>query len=428
MFVDPAKLREKWNIEALLFIAGLLAFALPKALTNFEIGDGLPYHIGIAVRMVHVPGSWIEQPFNPLYYWMLAAVYAVTRSIQIVGMLTPIMSALAVSVAYWFLRHHVRKEIAFLAAGIMMLTPEYVSIGTSTHPEPFLTILILISFHFLLQKKPLHSGIFFGLAQLVKYSALAFYPVVATTDLIRRRKINGELLKKVVIVFGISLLISGAFYSKNYYIYGNPLHPRAQGSYLPDPAYALAKYGGIARYIGITYDSFYFANTNVGPYFPEEVRFAHGYLFFSWGSVLSFGTPGERQLQIHIFDIIASGFLFIITLLGAYNLYRTDRKFFLIAINFIFWFGLLYISFSLAGDAQPSTRYAMPVYPFISLFTAFGIIRFRGKTQFAVLILAGLSLLYLYELQLARMVAFSQHYEEVLRHPYLYQNIFQYIK
>src|SRR3989338_4280526 len=153
-----------------LAILGFLLLFLPKALTWFEFGDGLPYHLTIAVQTAKGQLSGLVQPQPPLYYYMLAGVYSATQSIQITGLLSPIFSVLAVLAAFWFFRHHFDQKTSFLDSIIFLLTPDFVSIGTSTHIEPLLTALILVSFQLMFQNKNKLSGIAFGLAQLTKYS------------------------------------------------------------------------------------------------------------------------------------------------------------------------------------------------------------------------------------------------------------------
>ncbi len=419
--------------ELLLFLAGLALLFLPKALTGFEFGDGLPYHIGLAIQIATDPSVALLQPQPPLYYFLLAPLWLATKSIALTGLLTPFFGSLLVALTYWVFKHHLPRAPALAAALLLLFTPDFVAISASSHLEPFAAIWLLLAFHFLLQPPSVRShaksAVSFALSQLSKYSSLAFFPVAIGIEYLREKKLNRAFLQRTAVFVIIALLVASPLYLRNLAAYGNPLHPRAQGSALTDIAYTMQVYGGPLRYAAMTFDSYYFSNTNVGDYFPEAGRFAHGSLLFDWGNVLSIPTPGGRAVGIHIFDIAASGLLFLLLLAGLATLYQKHRRFFWHTLNILFWFGILYLLYSLAPNSAPSTRFILFVYPFLSAAAAAAIWRFRSRKLWpALVILVALSALYLYALQLDRMLIFLQHYEEALAHPYIQETVWQYIR
>ena len=427
--------------ELLLFLASLALLFLPKLITHFEFGDGLPYHIGLAIQMATNAETLLLQPQPPLYYPLLAPLWLATKSIAAVGLLTPLFASLLVALTYWVFKNHLPRAVAFAAALLLLLTPDFVAISVSTHLEPFAAIWLLLAFHWLTKPDPgagarKHSlsqqakaAIPFGLAQLSKYSSLAFFPMAIGIEYLREKRFNRAFLERVLVFVVIALLVASPLYLRNLAAYGNPLHPRAQGSALTDLAYTMNVYGGPLRYLAITYDSYYFSNTNVGDYFPEEGRFAHGSLFFDWGTIASIPSPSGRPVGIHVFDAAASGLLFLLLLAGLVTLFQKRRRWFWHTLNILFWFGALYLLYSLAPNSAPSTRFILFVYPFLSAAVAAAIWRFRSHRLWpALLVLAALSALYLYSLQLDRMLIFSQHYQEVLQHPYIQETVLQHIR
>ncbi len=108
---------------------------------------------------------------------------------------------------------------------------------------------------------------------------------------------------------------------------------------------------------------------------------------------------------------------------GAFSLYRYDRKKFLIVINIIFWYALLFVPWSLRALA-PATRYVLIIFPFLALFSAFGFHSFQNKIKneklrYTFYVIIFLCLIYLYILQIERALLFLQHYNEIINHPYI---------
>lgn len=437
LWPSGSRWHERYRPELLLFAAALLLLAVPKLLTGFEFGDGLPYHIGQTVQMANSLEYALAQPQPPLFYYLLIPLWLLSKSFLVVGLLAPLCASALVALSYRVLSRHLPRAVAFAAALLLLTTGDFVSISASTHLEPFTSLWLLLSFHLLTSPAPrflrlaprTQAALAFALAQLSKYSAIAFYPVAVGIEYLREKRLDRAFALRVAAFVVIALILASPLYLKNLALYGNPLHPRATGSALTDVAYTMAVYGGPARYLLMTYDSYYFSNTNVGDYFPEQARFAHGSLLFDWGFIASIPTPGGRAVGIHIFDALAAGALSLLLLIGLATLFQRHRRFFWHTLNILFWFGALYLLYSLAPNSAPSTRFILFVYPFLSAAAAAGLWRFRSKKWWpALLALAALSALYLYALQLDRMLVFAQHAQEAFSHPYIQETVLQYIR
>ncbi|NIO20368.1 MAG: hypothetical protein GTN76_06415 [Candidatus Aenigmarchaeota archaeon] len=400
----------------ILIIIPVLLLVVPKALTGLELGDGLP-RVAEAVKLSQDP-NFLLYPLPPLWYYMSAVVWILTQNIRIVGLVSPAITCMLIYTTYIFMKRFMNERIALLTYVFLLFTPELIARGMSSYLEPLAAIFILLTLDFYLREKPVKSGIMFGLAQLSKYSSLFFIPALITQELITSRN-----LRKVASVILIMAVISSPLLIRNYILYNNPTEPWDINAAPGGAGEHFSFFGNPLRFLGMTYSSYYFSSTNVGEFVPDETHFATGALLFDWGTVVTMETPGERILRIHVFDIIASGLLFLLMIYGAFSLYRYDRKKFLIVINIIFWYALLFVPWSLRALA-PATRYVLIIFPFLALFSAFGFHSFQNKIKneklrYTFYVIIFLCLIYLYILQIERALLFLQHYNEIINHPYI---------
>ncbi len=399
----------------ILIIIPILLLVVPKALTGLELGDGLG-RVAEAVKISQDPG-FLLYPLPPLWYYISSVVWILTQNIRMVGLVSPAITCILIYTTYIFMRRFLNERIALLTYIFLLFTPELVARGMSSYLEPLAAVFILLTLDFYLREKPVKSGIMLGLAQLSKYSSLFFIPALITQEFITTRN-----LKKIGIAILITGIITIPFFAKNYVLYGNPTEPWEINAAPRGVGEHVDFFENPARFLGMTYSSYYFSSANVGDFIPDDMRFATGALLFEWGNVAGMETPGGRVLKIHMFDIMASGLLFLLMIYGAFSLYRYDRKKFLIVINIIFWYALLFVPWSLRALA-PATRYILIIFPFLSLLTAFGFYSVQGKIKneklrYVFYAIVFLCLIYLYFLQIERAILFSQHYNEIINHPY----------
>jgi len=402
----------------ILIIIPILLLVVPKALTGLELGDGM-VRWGEVARFSQYP-NFLIYSLPPIWYYITSIVWILTQNIRIAGLVSPTITCILVYTTYIFMKRFMNERIALLTYVFLLFTPELVARGMSSYLEPLAAVFIVLTLDFYLRGKPVKSGIMFGLAQLSKYSSLFFIPALITHEFITTRN-----LKKLGYVILITAVISLPFFIKNYILYNNPIDPWMVSAAPRGAEEHLSFFRSPLRFLGMTYSSYYFSSTNVGVFVPDEIHFATGALFFDWGNVLAMTTPGGRVLNIHIFDIIASGLLFLLMIYGAFSLYRHDRKKFLIVMNIIFWYALLFVPWSLRSFA-PAARYVFIIFPFLALLTAFGLYSIQGKIKnvnlrYAFYVIIFLCLIYLYILQIERAILFSMHYNEIINHPYVLQ-------
>lgn len=409
------KFYRKYKVPILVIIP-ILLLIVPKALTGLELGDGLP-RVAEAVNLSKNP-DFLLYPFPPLWYYMASIIWILTENIRIVGLLSPTITCMLIYTTYIFMKRFLNERVALLTYVFLLFTPDLVARGMSSYLEPLAAIFVLLTLSFYLSGKPVKSGITFGLAQLSKYSSLFFIPALITHEFITTRN-----LKKIGYVILITAIISLPFFMKNYALYGNPTAPWEINAAPEGIEEHLGFFGNPFRFLAMAYSSYYFSSTNVGEFVPDDMHFATGALLFDWGNVITMETPGNRILSIHIFDILASGLLFVVMIYGIFSLYKHDRKKFLIVVNIVFWYALLFIPWSLKGMA-PATRYVFIIFPFLALFSAFGFYSIQSKLKYKriryiFISIIVLSLVYLYILQIDRAILFSQHYDEIITHPYI---------
>jgi|GEM_PF-1945089 len=400
----------------ILITIPILLLVVPKALTGLELGDGLPRVIE-AINLSVNP-DFLLYPFPPLWYYMASFIWIFTQNIRIVGLLSPALTCILIYTTYIFMKSFVNERVALLTYVFLLFTPELVARGMSSYLEPLAAVFIIMTLDFYLRDKPVKSGIMLGLAQLSKYSSLFFIPALITQELITTRN-----LKKLGFALLLTAIISLPFFVKNYAIYGSPIYPWTTEATPGGDEEHMGFFGNPVSFIGMTYSSYYFSSANVGGFVPDDMRFASGSNFFGWGSVLTIQTPGGRMLSIHILDVLASGLLFLLMIYGLFSLYRYDKKKFLIVVNILFWYAVLFVPWSVRALA-PATRYVMIAFPFLALLTAFGFYSIDKRLtdrriRYAFYIIVFACLFYLYFLQIDRAILFSQHYSEIINHPYI---------
>jgi len=412
------KILEYWREYKTFFliIVPILLLFVPKVFTGLELGDGLP-RIAEAVKISKNPG-FLLYPLPPIWYYMTASIWILTQSIRIAGLVTPALTCMLVYTTYIFMKRLFNEKIALLTYVFLLFTPELIARGMSSYIEPLAAIFILLTLDFYIREKPIKSGVMLGIAQLSKYSSLFFIPALITQELITTRN-----LKKIAYVMLVTAVISLPFFMKNYVLYSNPIEPWSINAAPEGVGKHFNFFQSPFRFLGMAYSSYYFSSTNVGEFVPDEIHFATGALFFNWGNIITMSTPGDRVLKIHVFDIVTSGLLFLLMIYGVFCLFKYDKKKFLIAVNIIFWYSLMFVPWSLRALA-PATRYVLTIFPFLALFSAFGFYGIQNKIKnaklrYAFYIVVFLCLVYLYILQIDRAILFSQHYSEIVNHPYI---------
>jgi len=409
--------------KIILFVLPFVLLVVPKFFTGLELGDGLP-RLGETYYLYKNLDQILLYPLPPIWYYITLSVFAITGSIILAGLVSPILTSILVYLTYLVFSKWFNERIAILTYIFLLFTPELVARGMSSYLEPLAAIFILITLHLYLYAKTnkdiIKSGFVFGIAQLSKYSSLFMIPVFIVHEIITKRS-----FKKLVLFLAITLIICSPLFIRNYIVYNNPIEPwnttvtRTQQDYINRMKY----FGSWPRFIAMAYSSYYFSSANVGVFIPDEIRFATGAMFFDWGNIITVKTPGGRILKYHIFDILASGILFILMITGFFALYKKDRERFYLVINILFWAMALFIPWSIRVYA-PAARYIFYTFPFLALLNTFGFEyvnnKIKNKTFKKIfLVVVILSLLYLYILQIWRAVLFHQYYTDILNHPYI---------
>jgi 4-amino-4-deoxy-L-arabinose transferase-like glycosyltransferase len=124
---------------------------------------------------------------SPLYQMRADGDYDLLTLLPVAGMFTVVVTAITVVLAYWLLRKLFRERVAFLAALLIALDPNYLAHSRRVHVDAILASTMLLSVLALLvyvvqprvtslRRYLVLSAIFAGLAWLTKLPALYLIP------------------------------------------------------------------------------------------------------------------------------------------------------------------------------------------------------------------------------------------------------------
>jgi len=133
-----------------------------------------------------------------------------------------------------------RDDLALLSAALIAFTPQFVFICSSVNNDSLtaatsawvgVAALQLSSANFQISKVRLIGlGVLLGLGLLAKLGGLVLFPLIGLAFLIRWSRLrfplrieNWKLMFEPLIVFGMAVLISGWWFSRNIALYGDPL-------------------------------------------------------------------------------------------------------------------------------------------------------------------------------------------------------------
>jgi hypothetical protein len=217
---------------------------------NFQIGFDIKGHIEYIQYIVAkgslplAPDGW--QMFqSPLNYIISAPVYALMVKwfdwptvVKILRIIPIVCGLLQIEIVYRAARlvFPQRKDLQIIATITGALMPMHTYITQVVGNEPlagcFISLLVLFCLKLVMpgqKEQPLRFffliGIVFGLALLSKVTAVMLAPVLVIVLLVHARSVQKPLQSAfipIAIVFGISILISGWYYFRNYIELGSP--------------------------------------------------------------------------------------------------------------------------------------------------------------------------------------------------------------
>jgi len=228
MFSNIKKLTSLLLISCLCLILflqlhNLSLFPLSR---GFDAGGHLEY-VSFLRRNKRIPlayeGWELYQP--PLYYFLIAFVSSPV-GIKVVGLLMWLLLAFT---SYRFFQKKFNDiNISLIGTLITSSTPVVLYLTYTISNEFFSGVLISIALvYYVSFYKPVNNskiiiGILIGLAFLAKATAFVLILSIALDQLILARFKIIKTVKNLFFPFGISFLISGWFYLRNWILFGNP--------------------------------------------------------------------------------------------------------------------------------------------------------------------------------------------------------------
>ncbi|MBN2454481.1 glycosyltransferase family 39 protein [Candidatus Woesearchaeota archaeon] len=218
-----------------IVIGGILRFAL-AAISH--VGGDACWHAAVSRFMALNLEIPLFQAFGggrdvfwapPLFHFVSAAFY---KLFGIFGpeaaefglkMVSPLFGTLTLVFVYLIAKRLFSSKIAFFATIFMAFIPIHLYYSSLAFVEAFVTFFVAGSVYFMLEKRVLLSGIFFGLAMLSKQNALFTFPLLL---LMLFWGFKGKELLKSSAVFIAACLSTGIWwFVRNTVHLGNPFWP-----------------------------------------------------------------------------------------------------------------------------------------------------------------------------------------------------------
>jgi hypothetical protein len=253
---DRSQKVSRWRPEPSLVRWALLVSWAALAINNmfrlnFQVGSDIMGHTAY-IDYIVIKGSlplasdgWeMFQP--PLNYMLSAPLYALLIKfldlswiVKMLRIIPIICGLLQIEIVYRAARlvFAQRKDLQIIAivAGSLLPIHTYTCQVVSNEPLAgcFISLMVLLCMSLVMpaQKERKYRyfvllGFVWGLALLSKTTAILFAPVMIIVLLYHTRLAQRSLksaMKPAVIIFGVSLLIAGWYYLRNYIVFGSPL-------------------------------------------------------------------------------------------------------------------------------------------------------------------------------------------------------------
>jgi hypothetical protein len=206
-------------------LAAPVTLWLPREARQFDL-PGNP-------RFVWAGGSEINAvAHGSREFWPWSAEVLAWRLARLVSVALGVITLIATYRAACALPHATNTQ-GIVAALLVACHPQFLFTSALVTNDALLTALAAILLWLVVRQHTwqLHTdtrptlllGIVFGLALITKQSALLFGPVVALALIGRNRQTVGAVVRRWGIAFGAAGVISGWWFARNWWLYGDPL-------------------------------------------------------------------------------------------------------------------------------------------------------------------------------------------------------------
>lgn len=293
----------------------------------YETGDFM------TLTWLNYQNNWFEKP--PLFFQIVTLMYYIfgvsefaTRIVSV------IFSLLTLIVTYKLAKLLKDSRAGFFAMLSLLLNVSFLYYSRSAMLDISLTFLTTTSVYFFIlnilspkTKYLIYSGLFVGLAVMLKsivgFLPLAVFFIYYSIQLFAKKLTLRECLTNVLIIFGLSILVSAPWHVYMYILYGRD-----------------------------------FINTYFGYHlfrrFTVEIEDKGGPWYFYF-------TVIRNSMRVWFLILIPSFFLYV------YRIYKSKK----INENLIIGLSVLVIFLFFSYSSSKLKWYIMPIYPFLSIICGF---------------------------------------------------------
>jgi len=286
----------------------------------------------------------------PLFQYINAALYYLTRSYTAVRILSTIYGVLSIIMVYFItLKITGSRDSSLLASVLLAFNPLIFFYDTTGMTEPLFTLLILISIYIFIGNRPYLFSLPIAVACLVRYEAWFLTPLLLLISVLQKRlRWTTALLTALPPLASVS-----AWLYMNYICYGNPfMFVNLLSLYMASPKRGLFE---VLRYLSIDESSFIGLKAFLIP------------IWYPLGCLFLLTPP-----------------VFFESIRGMIRYAGRDGNKITLTILPIFYISLL-TYFMFIGKSEGWLRYSMPIIPFFIIFSAHHVAEgysFGGKRIF----------------------------------------------